>query len=49
MPEHAISVKKVLNIPSRYNFAYSSGSSTASEVKAQSDPGVAFNFFFGIR
>ena len=28
-----------------HNLAYSNGSSTASEVNAQSDPGVVFKFF----
>ena len=35
----------ICKLPSRYNLAYSSGSSTASEVNAQSDPGVVFKFF----
>ena len=35
----------ICKFPSRYNLAYSSGSSTASEVNAQSDPGVVFQFF----
>ena len=36
----------ICKLPSRYNLAYSSGSSTASEVNAQSDPGVVFKSFF---
>ena len=32
-------------VPSRYNFAYSSGLSIASAFNAQSDPGVVFKFF----
>ena len=32
-------------LPSRYNRAYSSGSSIASVFNAQSDPGVVFKFF----
>ena len=32
----------ICKLPTRYNLAYSSGSSTASEVNAQSDPGVVF-------
>ena len=32
-------------VPSRYNLAYSSGSSIASAFNAQSDPGVVFKFF----
>ena len=35
----------ICKFPSRYNRAYSSGSSTASEVNAQSDPGVVFKSF----
>ena len=35
----------ICKLPSRYNLAYSSGSSTASEVNAQSDPGVVLNPF----
>lgn len=35
----------ICKFPSRYNLTYSSGSSTASEVNAQSDPGVVFKFF----
>ena len=35
----------ICKFPSRYNLAYSSGSATASEVNAQSDPGVVFKFF----
>ena len=35
----------ICKFPSRYNLAYSSGSSTASEVNAQSDPGVVFKSF----
>ena len=35
----------ICKLPSRYNLAYSSGSSTASEVNAQSDPGVVFKSF----
>ena len=33
----------ICKLPSRYNLAYSSGSSTASEVNAQSDPGKENN------
>ena len=32
-------------IPSRYNLAYSRGSSMARAFNAQSDPGVVFKFF----
>ena len=32
-------------VPSRYNFAYSSGLSIASAFNAQSDTGVVFKFF----
>ena len=32
-------------VPSRYNLAYSSGSSMASAFNAQSDPGVVFKSF----
>lgn len=35
----------ICKFPSRYNLAYSSGSSTASEVNAQSKPGVVFKSF----
>ena len=35
----------ICKFPSRYNFAYSSGSSIASAFNAQSDPGVVFKFF----
>ena len=35
----------ICKLPSRYNLAYSSGSSTASEVNAQSDLGVVFKSF----
>ena len=35
----------ICKFPSRYNLAYSSCSSTASEVNAQSDPGVVFKFY----
>jgi len=35
----------ICKLPSRYNLAYSSGSSTASEVNAQSDSGVVFKSF----
>ena len=35
----------ICKFSSRYNLAYSSGSSIASDVKAQSDPGVVFKFF----
>ena len=35
----------ICKLPSRYNFAYSSGSSTASEVNVQSNTGVVFNPF----
>ena len=35
----------ICKFPSRYNFAYSSGSSIASAFNAQSDPGVFFKFF----
>ena len=35
----------ICKFPSRYNLAYSSGSSTASEVNAQSDPDVVFKSF----
>ena len=34
----------ICKFPSRYNFAYSSGSSIASAFNAQSDPGVVFKF-----
>lgn len=35
----------ICKFPSRYNLAYSNGSSIASDVKAQSDPGVVLKFF----
>ena len=35
----------ICKFPSRYNFAYSRGSSMASAFNAQSDPGVVFKFF----
>ena len=35
----------ICKFSSRYNLAYSNGSSIASDVKAQSDPGVVFKFF----
>ena len=34
---------RICEFPSRYNLAYSSGSSTASDGNAQSDPGVVFS------
>ena len=35
----------ICKLPSRYNLAYSKGSSTANEVSAHSDPYVVFRFF----
>ena len=35
----------ICKLPSRYNLAYSKGSSTANEVSAHSDPYVVFKFF----
>ena len=35
----------ICKFPSRYNLAYSNGSSIARDVKAQSDPGVVLKFF----
>lgn len=35
----------ICKFPSRYNLAYSSGSSIASEFNAQSEPGVVFKIF----
>ena len=35
----------ICKFSSRYNLAYSNGSSIASDVKEQSDPGVVFKFF----
>ena len=35
----------ICKFPSRYNFTYSSGSSTARDVNAHSDPGVVIKFF----
>ncbi len=35
----------ICKFPSRYSLAYLSGSSTASEVNAQSDPGVVYKSF----
>ena len=49
--EHYYNVKEssasthICKFPSRYSLAYSSGSSTPSEVNAQSDPGVVFKSF----
>ena len=39
----------ICKLPSRYNLAYSKGSSTANEVSAHSDPYVVFRFFSALQ